>query len=269
MIPFLRTLLTDPHQFKTIVFDTIDWIESMVMEHLKKQAGVTSMNEGTLAFGGGTTQLLDEWRSMFSVLDQLREVKGMHVVFLCHTKLAKFENPSGLDYERYVPLLTEKTAGRFRQYCDVVMYAAYETYVKGETKKSTKGKAFGNERVLNTVWTPAWDAKNRYSLPEKLPLSWAEFWHAMNPSKDDLAAKCEVLRKQIRQGTQSYNDPARTANVEEFLTAIGNDVAPLEECLNNLTTRLAEAARQADIATKQEAQEQLAQAQSEVEASAG
>lgn len=244
IVPFLRTLVMDDHSFKTVVFDTIDWVEKMIQVHVMEKAGVTKWNDPALAFGSGTLQVVDEVRLMLSVIDQLRHSKGMHVIFLCHTKLENFGNPEGLDYSRYELSLSSKVAGLLRQYCDVLLFAAYETYVKGETKKATKGKAFGDERVINTVWKPAWDAKNRHSLPEKLPLSWAEFWHAMNPSKSELVEKCEALRVQIREGTATFEDPARSAKVEEFLTAAGDDLPTLEGCLNSLTMKLSQLARQ-------------------------
>lgn len=54
----------------------------------------------------------------------------------------------------------------------MVLFTNYETIVvKNEDKKN---KAQGGRRVMYTTHHPCWDAKNRFGLPEKLPLDFGQ-----------------------------------------------------------------------------------------------
>ena len=52
------------------------------------------------------------------------------------------------------------------------LFCDYKTYV--ETNKSGKAKATGGARVIRTTHAPTWDAKNRFGLPDELPLKLGE-----------------------------------------------------------------------------------------------
>ena len=52
------------------------------------------------------------------------------------------------------------------------MFCIYKTFVVKENKSAAKGKAQGGQRVMYTTHHPCWDAKNRYGLPEILPLDY-------------------------------------------------------------------------------------------------
>ena len=64
--------------------------------------------------------------------------------------------------------------------------------VAGKIQGRKRGVAFGigkdgGERVLRTIGGPSCVAKNRFSLPEQLPLSWPAFMAAFtNPSQTNV-----------------------------------------------------------------------------------
>ena len=51
----------------------------------------------------------------------------------------------------------------------MLLFLDYKIYVT--TDKSGKGKASGGARVIRTSHTPQWDAKNRFGLPDEMPLN--------------------------------------------------------------------------------------------------
>jgi hypothetical protein len=69
-----------------------------------------------------------------------------------------------------------------QEWCDVVGFANYKTIVKssdvGFNNKVSRGISTG-ERLLYTSEKPAYLAKNRYSLPDSLPLDWSALADAM------------------------------------------------------------------------------------------
>jgi hypothetical protein len=89
----------------------------------------------------------------------------MHIVLVAHTHIKTFKNPEGDDFDRYELKLHIKAGGLLKEWCDDVLFAHYETYaVNRQDEKKAKGFSTG-ARVVETVRTAAWDAKNRHKLP--------------------------------------------------------------------------------------------------------
>jgi hypothetical protein len=60
--------------------------------------------------------------------------------------------------------------GMLKQWVDAVLFANYETFVD-KASKMARGKGLSTgARIIHTERRAAWDAKNRYGLPEHLPL---------------------------------------------------------------------------------------------------
>ena len=73
----------------------------------------------------------------------------------------------------------------------MVLFACYKTYVvnvDGQGAQKGKNKARGGERILRTTHNPCWDAKNRFGLPEEMPLGYAGITHLLR----DRTAKGET-----------------------------------------------------------------------------
>lgn len=191
----IRTLTTEEHDFKTLVLDTLDWAEPMLWAHLcarDKQENIEAYG-----YGKGYAAALDEWRVFLAAIEQMRAKKGMHVVLLAHSWIKPFKNPEGDDFDRYEMKLHPKAGGLLKEWCDVVLFANFETFATKDAKtKRIKGVSTG-ARLLYTTRTAAYDAKNRFDLPESLPLSWADFEAAVSAHRpaDPAALRSEIERK--------------------------------------------------------------------------
>jgi hypothetical protein len=104
------------------------------------------------------------------------------VIQLAHTDIRRFDSPEHEPYDRYVIKLHARAAALLQEHSDVVLFANYRvSTVKsdvGFNKKVTRALGSG-ERVLYTEERPAFLAKNRYGLPDVLPLDWPAFAAAM------------------------------------------------------------------------------------------
>jgi len=167
------------HEYKTLVIDTLDWLEPLCWRAVcaKGDRGkrVDSIEE--LPYGRGYTAALDEWRRLLSAVERLRSSRGMHVVLLAHAWIKPFKNPDGDDFDRYELKLHAKAGGLLKEWCDAVLFANYETLTR-EANGRSKGVSTG-ARVLHTQRRAAYDSKNRYDLPETLPLDWHAFIEAV------------------------------------------------------------------------------------------
>ena len=170
----VHALRLESHSYKTLVIDTLDWLEPLIWAQICSEAGVTSIEKVDGGYGKGYTRALDYWRTILRALAVLQ--RRMHVVLIAHALIKKFDDPEQLaSYDRYLVALNEKAAMLVRQSVDVVLFANYKVKVINvrEGAQGAKGKGKGTaERVMFSETRPSFDAKNRFGLPFELPLDW-------------------------------------------------------------------------------------------------
>lgn len=175
-------LRSEQHDRRTLVIDTLDWLEPLCWAHVCAESGEKSI-EG-FGYGKGYVAALDAWRVLISRLDGLRATKGMHVVALAHAVIRPFKNPDASvgDFDRYELKLHAKAAGLWKEWSDCVFFGQFETFSKKEKDGKNKGISSG-ERLIYAERTAAYDAKNRLGLPSEFPLSWQAFSEAAKAAK--------------------------------------------------------------------------------------
>ena len=176
----LAALYSEPHDYKTVVVDSVDWLEPLVWQRACKDNGWRSIEDP--GYGKGFIAALDLWRQYLDGLNALRDERGMTVIQLAHTDIKRFDSPEHEPYDRYVIKLHARASALLQEHSDIVLFANYRiSTVKSEVgfnKKVTRALGSG-ERVLYTAERPAFLAKNRYGLPDMLPLDWQAFAAAM------------------------------------------------------------------------------------------
>lgn len=176
----LVALYSESHEFTTVVVDSIDWLEPLIWKRACEENKWGSIEEP--GYGKGYVAALDLWRQYLEGLNALRDERGMTVIQIAHTDIKRFDSPEHEPYDRYIIKLHARAAALLQEHSDVVLFANYRiSTVKsdvGFNKKVTRALGSG-ERVLYTAERPAFLAKNRYSLPDTLPLDWSAFAAAM------------------------------------------------------------------------------------------
>lgn len=186
----LGALYTEDHGFRTLVVDSIDWLEPIIWGHVCRQYGWQDIEAP--GFGKGYVAAVDTWRQYIEGLNALRDEKGMAIVQIAHADVKRFDNPETDPYDRYVIKLHQRAAAVAQEHSDVVLFANYRISTAksdvGFNKKVTRAVGSG-DRVLYTAERPAFLAKNRYSLPDQLPLDWDTFAsHLPTPERHRAAA---------------------------------------------------------------------------------
>ena len=137
---------------------------------------------GTIPAANFPLAALTLWRQYIDGLNALRDDRGMTVVQIAHTDIKRFDSPEHDPYDRYVIKLHTRAAALMQEHSDIVLFANYRiSTVKADVGFNKKvNRAMGSgERVIHTAERPAFLAKNRYGLPETLPLDWQSFAQAM------------------------------------------------------------------------------------------
>lgn len=161
----VKSLAAGGHEFKTLVIDTADWLEKRLAEHLCRKANKESIED--FGYGKGYVLIAEEFAKFLASLDTLL-ARGMHVVFLAHSTVRKFESPDQAgSYDRYELKLSKQVAPLVKEWADLILFTNYVTKV-AESDTGRRRGIGGRERVILTTHCAAYDAKNRHGLEEKL-----------------------------------------------------------------------------------------------------
>jgi hypothetical protein len=233
----IRTLIREEHFYRTLVVDTVDWLEPIVWRDLCARNKWANIE--TPGYGKGYVAATEEWRKILAALDVLRQRRGMEVILLAHAAIKNFANPAGDDYSRYECKLNKGAAALLKEWADVNLFAIHEEFARIEGGKVTKKGVSTGRRVIHTERTAAWDAKNRYALPTELPLNYGDYAEARAAAKPadpaELKAEAEALLAELSLDEQT------TKQTEEWLKkAEARGAATLARAVDRLRSKVAE-----------------------------
>lgn len=173
----INYVIQNPYVCKTLVLDTADWAQRKCTDAVCSKFAKSGVED--FGYGKGFSYVYEEFGRLLNLLDQVVD-RGIHVIITAHAAMRKFEQPdeSGA-YDRWEMKLNStpkcSIAGMVKEWADMVLFANFEVFIVKQ--KDQKAKATGGKRVMFTTHHPCWDAKNRFSLPEKLPFDFAQIAH--------------------------------------------------------------------------------------------
>lgn len=182
----LRELLMQPHDFKTVVIDTVTALNTLFEQEVvdfDNNPNTTNIGDAAGGYNKGYLVVAGMHAKLRAACEHLRK-KGMTVVFLSHTGIVKMKNrPESGEYVAYSLEMHEKSRQIYVSSSDVVAYLKARDFVIGnEENKKGQTTKFGRvtntgERVLITSsdGTIGYiDAKNRYNLPDEIEVNKGE-----------------------------------------------------------------------------------------------
>lgn len=179
---------------KTIVIDSLDWLEKLLHKYMCEKFKVVAVEDAGGGYGKWVSVMLAEWTPLIEALKTLRS-SGKNIIITSHYHVKVFNDPATqLPYDRYTMKLNEKAAAIFREWVDCVLFANFETFSKSDNSKATKGKGYSTGlRKLYCEKRAAYDAKNRFGLPESINLDYEEFIRLATIVKVDLKKEIDSL----------------------------------------------------------------------------
>lgn len=182
----LAALYTEQHEYQTAVVDSLDWLERLIWDAVCRDYGAKSIEKVDGGYGKGYVHALAYWRRFVDGLCALYKERRMIVLLLAHAKVERFEDPESSAYDRYSPRLHKHAAALLTEWVDIVAFATRKFRVEREDAGFNRERGIarpigkdGGERILRTVGGPSCVAKNRYGLPDELPLDWAALFNAI------------------------------------------------------------------------------------------
>lgn len=164
---YLDMLINEEHVYKTVVVDSIDWMEKLIWDKVCNENDVKNIEK--IGYAKGYTFAMTYHEKLIEKLSILRDKKNMIILLLAHNEIKPFSNPEAENYDQYVIKLHKKSAAKYEEFCDAVFFMNHKTYIQKE-KGALKAKVIGSgERVIFTEPRPAFTAKSRYDLPFEIP----------------------------------------------------------------------------------------------------
>jgi len=176
---YIRALIEESHDYKTVILDTTSSIEKLIWE--KTCRANDKPNIESFGYAKGFMLAMTYWEKIISGLEILRS-KGVAPVLLSHSEVRTFNSPVVDPYDRYVLKLHKHPANRLTEWCDNIFFGNHRVIIKKEGEGfSQKSKGIGQgERVIYTEERPAFLAKSRMELPFEIDIPKIDGWAAIS-----------------------------------------------------------------------------------------
>jgi hypothetical protein len=189
------SLYTDDHEFRTVVIDSLDKMEPMVWE---KTCEVNKWgNIEAPGYGKGYLAADAQWREVLDACNALRRDRNMNVVFIAHSHVVTAPDPITLEYQRFDIRLQKRAIALFQDEVDAILFLNQDVTVQADDPKDRNSRVRGTgggNRWIYAMPRPAFVAKNRYGIPDKVPFTKGKGYAALAPYFPDhqAAARSEL-----------------------------------------------------------------------------
>jgi AAA domain len=166
----LRALHDNPGEYTTLVIDTVDMLEAHLIEYVCDKNKWANIEQPS--YGKGYVVADEEWRRFVRALTAIRDKHGMTIVLVAHSAIERIDDPRAPTYTSYQPKLHKRARALVMDATDAVFFLAEDLRVlteDGGFRERTRAAA-GAGRFVFTEGRPAFAAKNRFGMPEKIPI---------------------------------------------------------------------------------------------------
>jgi len=164
----LTDLIKEPHNYQTVVIDSITQLETLFGEHVIEQdiKNPKSLAQANGGYGAGYLAVSALHGRVRKAAKVLNEKRNMNVIFIAHSDVSTIELPDADPYSRYELRLHKKSMPHFTDNVDLVSYIKLETFTTGDGERK-KAVSSGN-RIAVCYTAAAQISKNRFGIDEDL-----------------------------------------------------------------------------------------------------
>jgi len=164
IVGVLSNVMTSP--YKTVVIDSVDSVQEMAFKDVMIKGNLKSISQNYREANSLVCQEM-----AFRFFHQLRDLNnnGKNVVCICHPKMIEMQDALVIGkWNAYTLKLTESKeislSARLKEISDGVFFLAHDKPIveKGRAQEAT------DMRILYTEYSPCYDAKNIWGLPDPI-----------------------------------------------------------------------------------------------------
>lgn len=183
--------------YKTIVIDTMDELETIAQKEILKNQGEKTMGNAHGGYGKAYEIMEKMFLQVRDSLAYLRDSKGMNIVILCHHEKNKHEDPITLtSYDNYSTAMHKKIKPIFEDWVSIIAFAN-DKVMKIENSKGEDTITADGERVMYFQSRPSHVAKNRFSMEEEIDFPEKGTWKYI---KDHVDNFFKLAKEDIKKG---------------------------------------------------------------------
>lgn len=181
----IGALYTEEHDGRTVVLDSLDKLEPLIWA--KCAADNNWQNIESPGYGKGYVSADAYWRELIEGCNALRRDKAMGVVYIAHSSIETVNDPMTAAYSRYDIRLHKRAVGIFQDEVDAILFMNQDVSLKQDDPKAKQGAGArvradgGGNRWIYAAPRPAFVAKNRYGVPDKLMYERGKGFAALAP----------------------------------------------------------------------------------------
>ena len=165
----VKTLIEEPHDYKSVVLDTTDAASKFGEEYVCETNGWNGPQDKQAGYGAFYVAEENAWRKLLQGLNICFEERGMNVILLSHVGDKTIVDPTVGEYHAFQMRSNKKINSLIKDWADFNLFADYDKSVN-----DGKPKSHGN-RILYTKYAMGFEAKSRLTIPPQLPLEWDAF----------------------------------------------------------------------------------------------
>jgi len=181
----VAALYTEEHKNKTVVLDSLDKLEPLVWAKACQDNNWESIE--TPGYGRGYIAVDTYWRDLLEGMNALRRDKNMAVVLIAHSSIETVNDPMTASYSRYDIRLHKRAIGIVQDEMDCVLFINQDVSLLQNDPKAKAGPgarvraAGGGNRFVHATPRPAYVAKNRFGMPDKIQYNKGKGFEALKP----------------------------------------------------------------------------------------
>lgn len=216
----VQEFLNNPQGYKTLVIDSIDWAEAKAIEMICAGMKVSGIED--IGWSKGYTYLNEEIGRLLNLLTEVIN-RGVNVVLIAHMVIRTITKPEETgSYDRYELKLKQAKNGNncqlVKEWADLILFCNYREFLVADKTTGKKKATGGKERIMYTEHAATWDAKNRFGLPEVLPLDFKSIAHLFSDNYEVKAT--EQIKEQPAVNTITTTQ--QTEPAEQPKTEVNN-----------------------------------------------
>ena len=166
----MGSLLTQQHEHRTLVVDTLDSMEELMHDQVCAANGWDNIKSP--GYGDGYAAVGKSWGHFLKGCRKLTREAGMAVVLISHLKQVTIKPPISDPYSKWVLKLSDSAWPLVKDEADIVAFFNRPMRVLTDGKKKEFGKVgrglSSGEYAINFYGEAGFLGKNRYQMPEKI-----------------------------------------------------------------------------------------------------
>lgn len=156
-------LYREPHEFKTIVLDSVDWLMPAIAGEGCARHNCKSMDDSAATtYGRGHGWARDVLSDVLKMADAVAQKRGMHIVLIAHAAAVDTRDPGGEKYTAWGLGVQRLCAQLVTEWSDEIWFVATDVCARPENTRTHERLGYGtSDRVVHVAPNPAWLAKTR------------------------------------------------------------------------------------------------------------